>query len=232
MTIRVLLADDEPLMRAGLGMILAADDEVEVVVEAGNGDEAVDGVLRDRPDVAVLDVRMPIVDGVEATRRIRATTSTAVLILTTYNLDEAVRAALRAGASGFLLKDAAPAELIAAVRAVVAGQGWLAPAVARTLISEFAAQPPPVLPATGGLDLLTNRERGVLALVAQGRSNVEIADHLVIREGTVKTHFNRVLAKLGLRDRAQAVVAAYESGLVQPARVGASSHCGPGPTWT
>jgi DNA-binding NarL/FixJ family response regulator len=226
-SIRVLLADDEPLIRAGLAMLLAAEPDIEVVAEAGDGEEAIGAVLRAHPDVAVLDVRMPVLDGVAATGRIRALTGTAVLVLTTYNLDAAVHAALRAGASGFLLKDAAPAELTGAIRAVAAGHGWLAPVVARMLIGEFAAQPA-TLPAAGQLHLLTCREREVLTLVAQGRSNVEIADQLVISKGTVKTHVNRVLGKLGLRDRAQAVVAAYESGLVRPARLGAAT-AGPPP---
>jgi DNA-binding NarL/FixJ family response regulator len=221
-TISVLLADDEPLIRTGLAMMLKNEPDIDVVGEASDGEEAVGAVIRTQPDVAVLDIRMPIVDGIEATARIRATTGTRVLVLTTYNLDETVYAALRAGAAGFLLKDAAPAELVAAIKAVAAGHGWLAPAVARTLIYKFAAQPCPV--PTGNLQVLTNREREVLGLIAQGRSNDEIAGQLVISRGTVKTHVNRLLVKLGVRDRSQAVMQAYELGLVRPARA-ADSAC-------
>jgi DNA-binding NarL/FixJ family response regulator len=220
--ISVLLADDEPLIRGGLAMMLRAEPDITVVAEAGDGEEAVGAAIRTQPDVAVLDIRMPVVDGVEATARIRATAGTRVLVLTTFNLDETVYAALRAGAAGFLLKDAAPAELVAAIRAVVAGHGWLAPAVARTLIHEFAVLPAPH--PIGSLQVLTNREREVLALIAQGRSNDEIASELVISRGTVKTHVNRLLVKLGVRDRAQAVMLAYELGLVRPSRCPSPGH--------
>jgi DNA-binding NarL/FixJ family response regulator len=224
-TIRVLLADDQPLIRSGLRMLLDAEPDIAVVGEVSDGAAAVAEAARLHPDVAVLDIRMPVLTGVQATARIRADTGTAVLVLTTYNLDEIVYEALRAGAAGFLLKDAAAADLAAAVRAVRAGHGWLAPAVARTLISEFAAADPPP-PAAGDLDRLTGREREVLTLVARGRSNAEIADALVISPGTVKTHVNRLLTKLGVRDRAQAVGVAYETGLVRPGRAAGRSGRG------
>jgi DNA-binding NarL/FixJ family response regulator len=223
MTIRVLLADDQPLIRAGIAMLLSEEPDIEIVGEAENGGQAVEQARRLRPAVVVMDVRMPGTDGVAATRTISADgfprdqgQPVRVLILTTYNVDEAVYAALRAGAAGFLLKDAAPADLVRAIRVVHAGDGWLAPAVTRALLAEFAARPAPTRSATAELRRLTPREREVLALVAHGLSNAEIAAALVIGEGTVKTHLGRVLTKLGLRDRAQAVVAAYRSGLVAP----------------
>ncbi|MDQ1033342.1 DNA-binding NarL/FixJ family response regulator [Streptomyces umbrinus] len=223
MMIRVLLADDQPLVRSGLAMLLNAEPDIEVVGEADDGDQAITLVRQVQPDVIVMDVRMPGTDGVEATRRITADEMSAdagnpvkVLILTTYDLDEAVLGALRAGASGFVLKDAAPAELGTAVRAVAAGDGWLASSVTGRLLKEFAARPDPVARSPEELHRLTAREREVLVQVAHGLSNNDIASGLVISEATVKTHLARVLTKLGLRDRAQAVALAYQSGLVKP----------------
>ena len=214
--IRVLVADDQALMRGGFRMILDAESDLEVIGEAIDGADAVRGFERWQPDVVVMDVRMPTMDGIEATRRITTIDPSAkVLILTTFDLDEYVYDALRAGASGFLLKDRPPEELIHAVRVVAGGDALLAPAVTRRLIEEFAHRPDaPVAPA--GLEELTDREREVLVLMARGLSNAEIASSLFVAETTVKTHVGRVLHKLALRDRAQAVVLAYESGLVQP----------------
>ena len=214
--IRVLVADDQALMRGGFRMILDAESDLEVIGEAVDGADAVRGFERWQPDVVVMDVRMPTMDGIEATRRITTIDPSAkVLILTTFDLDEYVYDALRAGASGFLLKDRPPEELIHAVRVVAVGDALLAPAVTRRLIEEFAHRPDaPVAPA--GLEELTDREREVLVLMARGLSNAEIASSLFVAETTVKTHVGRVLHKLALRDRAQAVVLAYESGLVQP----------------
>ena len=215
-TIRVMIADDQALMRGGFRMILEAEPDVEVVGEAIDGADAVRGFERWRPDVIVMDVRMPSMDGIEATRRITALDETAkVLMLTTFDLDEYVYDALRAGASGFLLKDRPPEELVHAVHVVAAGDALLAPTVTRRLIEEFAHRPPAPV-ALRGLDELTDREREVLVLMGRGLSNAEIAAELFVAETTVKTHVGRVLHKLRLRDRAQAVVVAYESGLVQP----------------
>ena len=214
--IRVLLADDQQLVRSGFRMILGADTELEVVGEAGDGIEAVSAARELQPDVVLMDVRMPRVDGIEATRRIGAMSEPPrVLVLTTFDLDEYVFAALRAGASGFLLKDAPEAQLLAAIRVVADGGSLFAPAVTRRLIERFAdlgepAPPPPVV------DALTAREVEVLRLLARGRSNAEIAVELVVSEHTVKTHVAHVLSKLGLRDRIQAVILAYECGLVRP----------------
>jgi DNA-binding NarL/FixJ family response regulator len=223
MTIRVLLADDQPLVRAGLAMLLDAVDDLTVVGEVGDGIQAVAQAITLRPDVVVMDVRMPGLDGLEATRRLTADSPSddpdcivRVIILTTYHVDEAVYAALRAGASGFLLKDAAPDELVAAIRAVAAGDAWLDPPVARRLLADFAARPESTVPPPATLDQLTARERQVLALLAHGLSSDDIATHLVIGGATVKTHLARVLLKLGLRDRAHAVTVAYQSGLVHP----------------
>lgn len=222
MAIHVLLADDQPLVRAGLKMLLDAEPDIEVVGEVGDGQAAVDQVDQLHPDIVLMDVRMPGIDGVQATRILTADRPddgnhlVKVIILTTYHVDEAVYAALRAGASGFLLKDAAPNDLVAAIRTVASGEAWLAPRVARRLLSDFAARPDRHLPAPGVMQQLTPREREVLVLVAHGLSNTEIADHLVVGEATIKTHLGRVFMKLGLRDRAQAVTAAYQTGLVKP----------------
>ena len=225
MTIRVVCADDEPLVLGGLSMLMSVASDIDVVAQVGDGRAAIEVVQRLRPDVAILDVRMPIIDGVEATRQITSGDSigpgidgseVSVLVLSTFNLDQAVFAALRAGASGFLLKDAAPRDLVAATRAVAAGEAWLDPAVARSLIAEFAARPNNSLPPSEDLRLLTPREREVLILMAGGLSNSEIAAHLFLGEGTVKTHVSRILMKLGLRDRTQAVVMAFRCHLVSP----------------
>ncbi len=211
--IRVLIADDQELMRTGFRMILDAQEGIEVVGEAVDGDDAVRRFERLDPDVVVMDVRMPRTDGIEATRRITELHPTArILILTTFDLDEYVYEALRAGASGFLLKDRPSEELVAAVRVVAAGDALLAPSVTRRLIEEFAKRTP--VRSAAALGELTDREREVLVLIARGLSNAEIARSLFVAETTVKTHVGRVLQKLRLRDRAQAVVLAYESGLV------------------
>ena len=213
--IRVLIADDQALMRTGFRMILDAQGDVEVVGEAIDGADAIRQFQQLSPDVVVMDVRMPAVDGIEATRHLAALDRPArVLILTTFDLDEYVYEALRAGASGFLLKDRPPEELVAAVRVVASGEALLAPSVTRRLIEEFARRAPAVKPTE--LEELTEREREVLVLMAKGLSNAEIARALFVAETTVKTHVGRVLHKLRLRDRAQAVVLAYESGLVHP----------------
>jgi DNA-binding NarL/FixJ family response regulator len=214
-TIRVLVADDQALMRTGFRMILEAQPDIEVVGEAIDGADAVRRFDALAPDVVVMDIRMPTLDGIEATRLLAARSTTArVLILTTFDLDEYVYEALRAGASGFLLKDRPPEELVSAVRVVAGGEALLAPSVTRRLIEEFAKRPAAPTDARG-LDELTDREREVLVLMARGRSNAEIARDLFVAETTVKTHVGRVLQKLRLRDRAQAVVLAYESGLVR-----------------
>jgi DNA-binding NarL/FixJ family response regulator len=213
--IRVLIADDQALMRTGFRMILDAQDDIEVVGEAIDGADAIRQFEKLAPDVVVMDVRMPTMDGIEATRRLAALERPArVLILTTFDLDDYVYEALRAGASGFLLKDRPSEELVAAVRVIAAGEALLAPSVTRRLIEEFARRAP--APTRTELDELTEREREVLVLMARGLSNAEIARALFVAETTVKTHVGRVLHKLRLRDRAQAVVLAYESGLVQP----------------
>jgi DNA-binding NarL/FixJ family response regulator len=215
-TVRVVIADDQALMRGGFRMILDAEDDLEVVGEAIDGADAVRTFTRLHPDVVVMDVRMPSMDGIEATRRITAADAGAkILILTTFDLDEYVYDALRAGASGFLLKDRPPEELVAAVRVVASGDALLSPSITRRLIIEFASRPQ-APPSPAGLDELTDREREVLLLMAEGASNAEIAQRLFVAETTVKTHVAHVLRKLDLRDRAQAVVFAYESGLVQP----------------
>jgi DNA-binding NarL/FixJ family response regulator len=218
--IRVLLADDQALMRAGFRALLEAEDDLEVVGEAADGVSAAELARRLRPDVVLMDVQMPGLDGIEATRRIAADPALAavrVLILTNYGLDSYVFAALRAGASGFLLKDADPADLLQAVAVVARGDALLAPAVTRTLISEFVTASPPADPAAGR-DLLTAREREIVGLVARGLGNTEIAERMVISPLTAKTHVNRAMMKLHCRDRAQLVVWAYESGLITPRR--------------
>jgi DNA-binding NarL/FixJ family response regulator len=214
--LRLLLADDQALIRTGFRMILSAEPGMRVVGEAEDGARAVELARALRPDVVLMDIRMPVMDGIEATRRILADgEAPRVLVLTTFDLDEYVFAAVRAGASGFLLKDSPPEALVDAVRVVAAGDALLAPSVTRRLIDRFAATDPEPT-GTAAMDALTEREREVLALVARGLSNAEIAGRLVVSETTVKTHVSRVLGKLGLRDRVQAVVAAYESGLVRP----------------
>jgi DNA-binding NarL/FixJ family response regulator len=221
MTISVLLADDQSLLRRGFRMILEAEGDLSVAAEAGTGEEAVEAARRHTPDVVLMDIRMPGTDGIEATRQIVAAGSRArVLVLTTFDLDEYAFGALRAGASGFLLKDVRPAELVAAIRTVAAGDAVVAPRVTRRLLEEYARS----LPLTAAqrvqryprLGDLTEREREVLVAVARGLSNAEIAASLYVSEATVKSHVGRILAKLGLRDRVQVVVLAYEAGLIQP----------------
>jgi DNA-binding NarL/FixJ family response regulator len=215
---RILVADDQAAVRAGFAALIAAQEEMEVVGEAGNGREAVDLARRTFPHVVLMDIRMPVLDGLEATRLICADPTladTRVLVLTTFDLDEYVYAALRAGASAFLLKDAGPDELLQAIRVVAAGDALLAPAVTRRLIAEFAARPDPQTPPAE-LDELTRREREILQLVAAGLSNADIAGRLVISPLTAKTHVARILAKLDCHDRAQLVTLAYETGLVTP----------------
>jgi DNA-binding NarL/FixJ family response regulator len=217
MTIRVVVADDQGMVRSGFSTLLNAQPDIEVIGEAVNGQDAIARAAELRPDVILMDVRMPVLDGLAATRQIMATDDPPrILILTTFDLDDYVYEALRAGASGFLLKDASAGELAEAVRVVAAGDGLLAPGVTRRLIAEFARMGGPRAPARKNLKDLTDRETEVLALVARGMANGEIASYLVVAEQTVKTHVSRVLTKLGLRDRAQAVVFAYESGLVRP----------------
>ncbi|GIG48440.1 response regulator [Dactylosporangium siamense] len=213
--IRVLVADDQALVRTGFRMILENTDDMQVVGEAGDGARAAAMALDLRPDVVLMDIRMPGVDGVEATRRICAAgLQTRVMVLTTFDLDEYVYAALRAGASGFLLKDTLAGDLLSAVRVVARGDAVVAPSVTRRLLERHIGTGP--APAPTALDTLTDREREVLSLIARGLSNLEIAARLHLTEGTVKTHVSRVLAKLDLRDRVQAVVHAYESGLIRP----------------
>ncbi len=214
--LRVVIADDQALVRAGFRMILEEVGGFQVVGEAANGEEAIAAVRRHRPDLVLMDVRMPTLDGIEATRRILlGGASCRVVILTTFDLDEHVFAALRAGASGFLLKDVSPEQLVASLRIVAAGEAILAPSITRRLIERFAA--PSLEPAVSDvLSALTEREREVLILVARGLSNEEVAAELHVGESTIKTHVGRVLAKLGLRDRVQAVVFSYENGLIQP----------------
>ena len=217
MSVRVVLADDQALVRTGFRMILAETDDIEVVGEAGDGDEAVRVAAAAGPDVVLMDVRMPGTDGIAATRRIRAAEpAPRVLILTTFDLDEYVYAGLRAGASGFVLKDALARELISAVRVVASGEAVVAPTVTRRLIERFVGDGPEAgRLSLAALDVLTGREREVLMLIARGLANAEIAQRLFLSEGTVKTHVSRILAKLGLRDRLQAVILAYETGLVR-----------------
>ena len=219
MSVRVLLVDDQALVRAGFRMILDAEPDIEIVGEASDGLEAVEAVRRELPDVVLMDIRMPELDGLEATRRILANGSSEgrprVLMLTTFDLDEYVYEALRAGASGFLLKDTPPEQLVAGIHIVASGEALLSPQITTRVIEEFVRRPGPSTPAKG-IDELTARELEVLKLIAKGLSNAEIARELYVSETTVKTHVARVLMKLDLRDRVQAVVLAYESGLVQP----------------
>jgi len=215
-TIRVVIADDQGMVRAGFSVLLNAQSDIEVVGEAINGQEAISQATALRPDVILMDVRMPVLDGLQATREITALPDPPkILVLTTFDLDDYVYEALRSGASGFLLKDASANELADAVRLVAAGDAMLAPGVTRRLIAEFARMGAPRGP-NRRLEGLTERESEVLALVARGLSNAEIAERLFVAEQTVKTHVSRILMKLGLRDRTQAVVVAYETGLVHP----------------
>jgi DNA-binding NarL/FixJ family response regulator len=218
-----VVADDQALVRVGCRTLLEAEEDMQVVAEAGTGTAAVEAVRATRPDVVLMDVRMPGVDGLEATRRITAEPGLAgvrVLILTTFEIDEYVFEALRAGASGFLLKDADPEDLVRAVRVVAGGEALLSPTVTRRLIAEFISSPERRAASPASLAELTEREREVLSLIATGLSNDEIAETLVISPATVRTHINRVMAKLAARDRAQLVVMAYEAGLVAPGRHG------------
>jgi DNA-binding NarL/FixJ family response regulator len=217
MSTRVFIADDQALVRAGFRRLLEMAPGIEVVGEAGDGQEAVDQARRLRPNLVLMDIRMPRLDGIEATRRLVSDgDGMRVLILTTFGLDNYVYDALRAGASGFMLKDAPPEELLAAVEVVARGDGLIAPAVTRSVIEEFVRRSPAPAPPSPVLDELTSREREVLELLARGLTNAEIADRLVVSGGTVKTHVAHVLSKLGLRDRIQAVILAYECGLVTP----------------
>lgn len=237
MSIRIVVGDDQPLVRAGIAMLLSAEPDFEVIGEACDGGQAVDLAHALRPDLVLMDARMPTVDGITATRRITtAGTSpdhlTRVLMLTTFNDDDVVYGALRAGASGFLLKRAVPQDLITAVRTVVCGGAWIDPAVAGSVIAALAAAPTLGPEACRLIDRLTRREREVLTLLAQGLSSAEIKDRLVLSEATVKTHIARILIKTGSRDRARAVVLAYQSGLVatpaRPAQPGAAGAFGGG----
>jgi len=217
--IRVLIADDQALLRAGFRLLLDVTPGLVAVGEAGTGTEAVAAARREQPDVVLMDIRMPDLDGIEATRLITGSPQTPevkVLILTTFDLDEYVFAALRAGASGFLLKDALPADLVAAIQVVAAGEALLAPTVTRRLITHFAGRAEPASEPAGSLTGVTGREREVLTLVGRGLSNAEIAEHLRLSLATVKTHVGRLLTKLQARDRAQLVIVAYETGLVRP----------------
>jgi DNA-binding NarL/FixJ family response regulator len=221
MTIRVVVADDQVLVRSGFTMLLSGEPDIEVAGEASNGAEAIALAAAEHPDVMLMDIRMPVMDGLEATRRIagdESLASTRVVILTTFDLDEYVHEALRAGASGFLLKDTLPVDLLGAVRVVAAGDALIAPRITRRLIEEFARlpQPAPTAASNAALDQLTDREREVLGLVAKGQSNAEIAGALYVSHATVKTHVSRLLMKLDARDRAQLVMVAYESGVVVP----------------
>ena len=218
MSISVLIVDDQALVRAGFRMILEAEADLEVVGEAADGLQAIDEARRLRPDVILMDVRMPELDGIEATRRLleNGGSDARVVMLTTFDMDEYVYDALRAGASGFLLKDVPPEHLVDGIRAVANGDALLAPSITRRLVEEFVRSAPPQTKPPAGLDQLTSREHEVLLLIARGMSNAEIAAELYVSETTVKTHVARVLMKLSLRDRVQAVVLAYEAGLVQP----------------
>jgi DNA-binding NarL/FixJ family response regulator len=219
-TIRILLVDDQPLLRQGFRLVLSAQDDMEVVGEAGDGEQAVAHTRALRPDIVLMDVRMPGTDGIAATRRIVAESPEAkVIILTTYGIDEYAFSGLNAGASGFLLKDVQPADLLAGIRAVASGDAVIAPSVTRLLLDTFAHQlavPAGPGDAPDALDALTEREREVFLLIASGLSNAEIAGQLVLSEATAKTHVSRILSKLGLRDRVQAVILAYETGATRP----------------
>ncbi|MDQ3787903.1 MAG: response regulator transcription factor [Actinomycetota bacterium] len=214
--IRVVLVDDQELMRVGFRMVLGAQEDMEIVGEAGNGEEAVKLAEDLRPDVVLMDVRMPVLDGVEATKLITERGLAKVLVMTTFDLDEYALSALRNGASGFLLKDTPSVQLVAALRSVASGDAVVSPSVTRRLLDRFLGSASGQLRDASILDVLTDREREVLLLIAQGLSNIEIARRLFLSEATVKTHVGRVLSKLDLRDRVQAVVLAYETGLVRP----------------
>ena len=216
---RVLVADDQALVRGSFRLLVDTDPGLQVIGEAATGAEAVQIAAREKPDVVLMDVRMPVMDGIQATQQItraEQTAGTRVLILTTFDLDDYVYAALRAGASGFLLKDTPPDDLLTAIRVIAAGDALLAPAITRRLIAEFARRPQPGQHPAATLDGVTGREREVLTLIGRGLSNDEIAQALHITMATTKTHVSRLLAKLGARDRAQLVIAAYETGLIQP----------------
>jgi DNA-binding NarL/FixJ family response regulator len=225
MSVRVLLVDDQALIRAGFRMILEAEDDIEVVGECGDGTQAIDSVKRLRPDVVLMDIRMPEMDGIEATKRIAGADGeppVKVLMLTTFDLDEYVYDALRAGASGFLLKDVPAEHLVAGIRLVAQGDALLAPSVTRRLIEEFSRSAPGPREQSAAISELTPRELEVFRLLARGMSNAEIAAELIVSEPTVKTHVARILMKLQVRDRVQAVVLAYESGVVAPGDAGST----------
>jgi DNA-binding NarL/FixJ family response regulator len=211
-----VVVDDQELMRVGFRMVLGAQADIDVVGEAGDGAQAIRLAEELRPDVVLMDVRMPVLDGVEATKRIVAAGTARVLVMTTFDLDEYVYAALQGGASGFLLKDTQPGHLVSALRAVASGDAVVSPSVTRRLLDRFVGGGGAPIRDTAELDVLTDREREVLVLIAKGMSNLEIAESLFLSEATVKTHVGRILAKLGLRDRVQAVVLAYETGLARP----------------
>jgi DNA-binding NarL/FixJ family response regulator len=214
---RVLIADDQALVRGGLRKIIEGEPDLDVVGEAGDGREAVDAAQRFLPDLVLMDIRMPVLNGLEATRRIsRQPNAPRILVLTTFGLDEYVYEALRAGASGFMLKDSPPEELVAAVRIIARGDALLAPAVTRSVVEEFVRRSPAEPQRTDAVEQLTRREREVFDLLVRGLSNPQICERLVVSEATTKTHVARILQKLGLRDRIQAVIFAYESGLVTP----------------
>lgn len=213
--ITVLLADDQAMVRAGFRRLLELEDGIQVVAEAADGAQAVDMTAQKRPDVALLDIRMPTMDGIEATRRITRACETRVVILTTFDLDEYVYDALRAGASGFLLKDAPPEQMVAAIHAAASGDALISPQITRRLLTEFVRRPDPEI-GKASLATLTERERDVLLRLGRGMSNAEIAAELYLGEATIKTHVANTLAKLGIRDRVHAVVYAYENGLVRP----------------
>jgi DNA-binding NarL/FixJ family response regulator len=219
MTIRVLVADDQALVRGSFRLLVDTATDLTAVGEAASGEQAVELARRERPDVVLMDIRMPGMDGIEATKQIVAgavTPAIRILILTTFDIDEYVFAALRAGASGFLVKDTPPADLLAGIRLVAAGEALLTPAITRRLIAEFTRRPEPAQPATVVLEDITEREREVLTLIGQGLSNAEIAAHLHVSLSTAKSHVGRLLMKLKARDRAQLVIAAYANGLVRP----------------
>jgi DNA-binding NarL/FixJ family response regulator len=223
--IRVLIADDQALVRGGFHSILAGQEDIEVVGETADGNETVELVERLQPDVVLMDIRMPGIDGLEATRRIVARGIAArVLVLTTFDVDDYVYEAMKAGASGFLLKTAPPRQLADAVRTVAAGEALLAPSITRRLVEQFVRRPPPGTAVPAAVEELTERERDVLRLLARAFSNAEIAAELVVSEATVKSHVNRILTKLNLRDRAQAIVLAYETGLVEPGSSASNSR--------